>query len=81
MLVLDIEQGDLVYIPKELAQDTFPLSFRFYDPIEKIASRFMSPEKYLSYQTAQVLNIARVKQNSTKLLVHKILGIGRYANK
>ena len=49
MLVLDIEQGDIVFIPKELSQDSFPLSFKFYDPIEKIASRFLSPAKYLSF--------------------------------
>ena len=81
MLVLDIEQGDLVFIPKELSQDSFPLSFKFYDPIEKIASRFLSDEKYLSFQTQQILNLARVKQNNNKLAVEKMLGIGRFAVK
>ena len=81
MLVLDIEQGDLVFIPKELSQDQFPLSFQYYDPIEKMASRYLSPEKYLAFQTQQVLNIARVKSNSTKLSILKMIGIGKYANK
>ena len=31
--VSKIEEGDIVYIPKDLSQDHLPQSFRYYDPI------------------------------------------------
>lgn len=33
LFIIDIEQGQEVFIPKELSQDHLPLSFRFYDPL------------------------------------------------
>ena len=33
LFVLEIEQGQEVYIPTELSQKSLPLSFRYYDPI------------------------------------------------
>ena len=34
--ILDIEQGQEVFIMPELSQQTLPKSFNFYDPILKI---------------------------------------------
>ena len=31
--ILELEQGQEVYIPKELSCDSYPVSFRYYDPI------------------------------------------------
>lgn len=36
LLILEIEQGNQVYIPYYLSQDNFPMSFRYYDPILQI---------------------------------------------
>jgi len=36
LLILEIEQGNTVKVPKSLRQDVFPMSFRYYDPILKI---------------------------------------------
>ena len=33
LFLMQIEDGDEVYIPRELSQDNLPSSFRFYDPI------------------------------------------------
>lgn len=33
---MDIEQGGEVLIPKEMAQELLPRSFRYYDPILNI---------------------------------------------
>ena len=45
LLVTEIEQGNEVYIPKDLSQSQLPLSFRYYDPILKICSERMSAER------------------------------------
>ena len=36
MFVLELEQGQEVYIPNELSCDTYPQAFRFYDPIIQV---------------------------------------------
>ena len=33
LFVLDLEQGEEVFVPVELAQNTLPVNFRFYDSI------------------------------------------------
>jgi len=33
LFVLDIEQGNEVWIPKSLSLDGYPKSFQYYDPI------------------------------------------------
>ena len=45
IFTLKIEQGLEVLIPKELSQERFPYSFRFYDPIFEIIREHISPEK------------------------------------
>lgn len=46
---MGIEQGEEVYIPKELAQNKLPQSFRYYDPAIKIAQELMAPDKKLDF--------------------------------
>ena len=41
---IDMEQGSEVYIPRDLAQDDLPWSFRYYDPIMNLAETTMSQE-------------------------------------
>ena len=42
LFVMDISNGDEVFIPKDLSQDQLPYSFRFYDPLIKIVQTRMS---------------------------------------
>jgi len=36
LYIIEIQLGNEVFIPKELSQDHFPKSFRYYDPIFQI---------------------------------------------
>lgn len=36
LLIIDIESGDEVFISPLISQDTFPMSFHYYDPIQLI---------------------------------------------
>jgi hypothetical protein len=36
LFVQELEQGKECFIPKDLSQDSFPYSFRYYDPIISI---------------------------------------------
>ena len=33
LFILDIEQGEEVYVPQELSQNQLPINYRFYDSI------------------------------------------------
>lgn len=58
IFVLDIEQGNDVFIMDDLSQQKLPISFRYYDPIIKIIFNRMSEfgKNYFSQQTKQRLN-------------------------
>lgn len=45
LMVLDLEQGKEVLIPKQLSQDHLPMSFRYYDPIFMFINEKLDPEK------------------------------------
>lgn len=36
LFLIDIEQGQEVFVPKDLSQNQLPLSFRYYDPLIRI---------------------------------------------
>lgn len=36
IFIMEMQYGNVVIIPKELSQDHFPQSFRYYDPIIRI---------------------------------------------
>jgi len=57
IFVLDLEQGQEVFILSDLSQRNLPLSFRYYDPIIKIVFNRMTQEskQYFSMQTDQKL--------------------------
>ena len=44
LFVLELEQGQESYIPRELSHDSLPYSFRFYDPIIQIVDRHFSKD-------------------------------------
>ena len=45
ILILEIERGMEVLIPKMIRQNDLPISFRYYDPVIKIIHSSMSTEK------------------------------------
>lgn len=44
MFVLELEQGQEVYIPNDLSCDSYPQGFRYYDPIIQIVNHMFSPD-------------------------------------
>ena len=42
MFLNEIEDGGETFIPRDLSQDNFPMSFRYYDPIIAIISENIS---------------------------------------
>lgn len=58
IFVLDVEQGQEVFILDDLSQRHLPLSFRYYDPIIQITINKMSNESklYFSQQTTNKLS-------------------------
>ena len=51
IFVLDVEQGQDVFILDDLSQRHLPLSFRFYDPIIRITFNQMSNTSKLLYSS------------------------------
>ena len=45
LFVLDIEDGNEIYIPSALTQDRLPYSFRFYDPIIALINENISENR------------------------------------
>ena len=45
LFVLDIEDGNEIYIPSSLTQDRLPYSFRFYDPILALVNENISENR------------------------------------
>ena len=45
LFIIEIEQGEEVYIPGDLSQDQLPYSFRYYDPVMMFAQDAVSDYK------------------------------------
>ena len=58
LFVLELEQGQEVFIPPQLSCDKFPLSFQYYDPIIQIVNQLFSSDSksYFQYKTEFRLN-------------------------
>lgn len=44
LFVLEIEQGQEVYIPEDMSQRKLPLSFLYYDPVLRIIDSLIDPK-------------------------------------
>lgn len=62
MFVLELEQGQEVFIPKDLTCDNYPLSYQFYDPIIQIVNHFFSAESRLYFILKTEFNLSRLKE-------------------
>ena len=75
LFVLELEQGQEVFIPPQLSCDKFPLSFQYYDPIIQIVNQLFSSDSksYFQYKTEFRLN--KLKQTNFKEDVLRALGL------
>ena len=72
--MIDIEEGLPTLIPKELSQENYPLSYRFYDPIIATVKENLSKEKWKvlinRYEQAEELYY----ENDNKVKLMKFFG-------
>ena len=59
--ILELEQGQEVYIPPELSCDSYPTSFRYYDPIIQMVNFYTSLESKLFHQLKTQFNINKIQ--------------------
>ena len=57
IFILNFEQGREVLIPKELAQDSLPISFRYYDPIIMLIQEKLSRDRREYYKIKKQLGL------------------------
>lgn len=69
LFIFDVEQGQEVFIPKELSQDHLPQSFRFYDPILMLIQERVSNEsrKHFNLQNKVAFTLHREADHFLKL--------------
>lgn len=58
--ILELEQGQEVFIPSELSCDSYPVSFRYYDPIIQMANYLTNLEAKLYHQLKTQFNINKI---------------------
>lgn len=63
MFVLELEQGQEVFIPKDLTCDNYPISYHYYDPIIQIVNHFFSAESRLYFTLKTEFNLSRLKDS------------------
>jgi hypothetical protein len=61
MFVLELEQGQEVYIPNELSCDTYPQGFRFYDPIIQIVNHLFTSDNQVYHTLKTEFNLDKIK--------------------
>ena len=61
MFVLELEQGQEVYIPNELSCDSYPQGFRFYDPIIQVVNHMFSGDNQVYHTLKTEFNLDKIK--------------------
>jgi hypothetical protein len=69
--ILEIQQGQESYIPKELRQDSLPQSYKFYDPILMVIQESISEDRKEFFFTKNKINFTHYKDKSWKALVYE----------
>lgn len=62
--MLDIEQGQEVFILNDISQRNLPLSFRYYDPIIKIIFSKMTKESKEFYNSQTNSKLDKLKEDN-----------------
>lgn len=66
MFVLEVEQGQAVFIPNELRQDDLPLSFKYYDPILRIINQECSDDRKEYFALKNDFDLNKIFHDSLK---------------
>ena len=66
LFVLELEQGQQVFIPNELNQKGLPYSFRYYDPILSYVYDYCTDEKRQVFATQHKMNMERIKHDDVQ---------------
>lgn len=74
LMVLELERGSQVLIPKQLSQDGYAMSFRYYDPIFRFINQFVSPSKREYYDMRNNLVANRLANSLDVRLKKQLLG-------
>ena len=61
-----IEDGEQVFIPKDLSQDQLPQSFRYYDPILVIVQELIRPSKKENFILKQQVAFSIHRKNDLR---------------
>lgn len=61
MFVLELEQGQEVYVPNELSCDTYPQGFRYYDPIIQIVNHLFTADNQVYHTLKTEFNLDKIK--------------------
>ena len=75
MFVLELEQGQEVFIPKDLTCDNYPISYHYYDPIIQIVNHFFSAESRLYFTLRTQFNLSRLKEADWQKKILVYLGV------
>jgi hypothetical protein len=77
IFVCQIEQGQSVFIPREISQDRLPVSFRYYDPVLRIIQSFCSSERKEYFSLKNEFNIHAIHQKNPKANFAKFMGFDK----
>lgn len=75
LFLIEIEQGQEVFIPKDLSQSQYPLSFRYYDPLIKIVKERMTDDRKDFYKVKNELELKIYRKADTQLQMREKLGL------
>ena len=71
ILCMQLEQGNEVKIPFQMSQDHYPVSFRFYDPLQRIIKKHISVERTNFFETKiQMINTGHKNNFANTLTDH-----------
>ena len=68
LYMMDLEEGDPKFIPYNLSLDSFPHSFRYYDPIIAIIQEQFSPDRTIHFTTKSKIAFEIHKQKNLGIL-------------
>ena len=70
---MKLENGQEVWIPKDLSQNNLPYSFRFYDPIIHFIYKYIADDKREVFSTKHLMNKDRVKKEEINYKISSLL--------
>lgn len=77
IFVHQIEQGQSVFIPKQLSQDGLPMSFRFYDPILRIIQSHCRDGRKEYFALKNEFNVSQIFAKNSIHKFSKFMGFDK----